>query len=51
MVAANGNAPAKISASVTVGSLIALLITKQEMPSGGVNSPLTKSALDTSGLV
>ena len=38
---ANGNGPEKISNREIDGSSIVLLITKQEMPSGGVNRPIS----------
>ena len=41
MVTANGNAPVNISNSEILGSLIVLLITKHEIPRGGVNSPIS----------
>lgn len=41
MIAANGNAPAKMSPSETVGSLIALLTVNTDSPSGGVSSPIS----------
>ena len=41
MVTAKGKAPMNMSARETSGSLMVLLMTKQEMPRGGVNRPIS----------
>ena len=41
MITARGNAPIKISDSFMVGSFSVDLMTKHDIPSGGVNNPIS----------